>query len=202
MPQQDASRQILDNVYCSILEKFPRNVARNPQDQTGPNLAPGVYRAKKRLYEYQFALVKSSGHIYVCSFPSASLGTTSHDLWPDISLYQPLSKTLTIEKIKGSEIVKILPEEEFRRVTQPRPFSVCLVGDYGGGWMGDDCGVGEPHGLRYQNFYREHIKIFPDGSVHCTPWHSRRVEALREIDPPQSQVSCKWSPSVALTSGP
>ena len=135
-------------------------------------LEPGVYKAeeenKSRKY-LQYALVKPSGHIYVFSLEeyddsTLSFGTSIQDLWPDISMYQPQSTALTIEGIKGSEIAKILPEEELRRLTQPRPFSICLVGHYGGGSRGFG---GESSGGTWVEYMDVFAKVFPDGSVRC-----------------------------------
>ena len=83
----------------------------------------------------RYAIVKPSGHMYLVSFrvgeePFKSIGTAIADLWPDLSLYQQQSETVTTSWISISEIVKILPEEEFERLTEPRPFSICLAGRY------------------------------------------------------------------------
>lgn len=138
-------------------------------------LEPGVYSAIVPRGEFsddaQYVLVKPSGRIYVflCEdFQPCRCGTSIHDLWSDISLYKPQSRSLTIgevnSKIPGSEIAKILPEEEYRRLTQPRPFSICLVGTYGG--------YEEDHGGGPVVFFSAHAKVFPDGSVHWTPEYS------------------------------
>ena len=140
-------------------------------------LEPGVYRAEEDTRSFhkdlQYALVKPSGHIYVFSLQQRfgygyrfqSLDTSIQDLWPDISLYQPQSTALTVENIKGSEIAKILPEEEFRSLTTPRPFSICLAGDYGGhGLGGRESSSGE-----YVEYFSALAKVLPDGSVHWTP---------------------------------
>ena len=170
MPQQDVWRQILDNVCCSI-----RNTGGNAQlvplkskeRKTGQEVKeqrkePGVYKAEK-LGDKQYVLVKPTGHIYVFSFPGPSLGTTTQDLWPGICLYQPQSKTEIIENIRGSEIVKILPEREFQRVTQPRPFSVCLAGEYGGR-SGDMNYIGQCR-FDYSDFGPEYADLSRDADL-------------------------------------
>ena len=174
-------------------------------------LEPGVYKAeeenKSRKY-LQYALVKPSGHIYVFSLEeyddsTLSFGTSIQDLWPDISLYQPQS-TLTVVNIKGSEIVKILPEEEFRRLTQPRPFSICLVGDYGGDHYGgpDESGTCDESGPRiWIDHFHDHAKVLPDGSVHWTPRYAidgDKVDARGGPEPSVLQVKSvsrpdKWT---------
>ena len=91
-----------------------------------------------RGYCDRYAIVKPSGHKYLVSFrlgeePFKSIGTAIADLWPDLSLYQQQLETVTTSWISFSEIVKILPEEEFERLTEPRPFSICLAGRYKSG---------------------------------------------------------------------
>jgi len=137
-------------------------------------LEPGVYIAAARTGEcfwemdMQYVLVKPSGQIYVFLFQYRhfkSLGTSIQDLWSDISLYRPQSEALAVWEVKGSEIAKILPEKEFRRLTQPRPFSICLVGSYGGGPRG---GYESSDGAWVQ-YWNDHAQVLPDGSVHWTP---------------------------------
>jgi len=177
-------------------QPFPKTWPAILRIRWGPFFfAPGVYKAEKpgdQQYA-QYALVKSSRQIYMFSFPGPSLGTTVQDLWPDISLYQPQSETLNFENLSGSEIVKILPEEEFRRVTQPRPFSVCLVGEYGGGSDGSDRGR-YGNWYYYNDYYKEGLKILPDGSVHWTPAHSRLVDV--EYYPSYCQIEGPPEPIV------
>ena len=102
-------------------------------------LAPGLYQylADKSRFAWnpRFAIVKRSGHMYLVSFKEGeellkSIGTNIEDLWPDISLYQRQSEIVTESRIRGSDIVKILAKKEFERITQPRPFSICLAGRY------------------------------------------------------------------------
>ena len=121
----------------------------------------------------QYAIVRPSG-MYLVSFREGeelfkSIGTSIEDLWPDLSLYQRLSGTATCSGISASKIIKILPKEEFERITRPRPFSICLAGMY-------ELGRRETteYGMDYEILtYPEAIKISPSGSV---TWYSSHVE--------------------------
>ena len=137
------------------------------REETCPKLPlePGVYQAAAEgetetgdcSWDLQYVLVKPSGQIYVFLIQNGhfkSLGTSIHDLFSDISLYRPQTWEMPLG-VKGSEIAKILPE--FRRLAQPRPFSICLVGEYGG----------QP--LAGGEYFNPHAKVLPDGSVHYTP---------------------------------
>ena len=138
-------------------------------------LAPGLYQylADKSRFPRnpRFAIVKRSGHMYLFSFGRGeellkSIGTNIEDLWPDISLYQRQSEIVTKSGISASEIAKILPKEEFERVTEPgpRPFSICLAGRY-------DLGRVETYQAGYYeiDIWPKSIAVSPSGSV---TWYS------------------------------
>ena len=119
-------------------------------------------------YVNRYAIVKPSGHMYLVSFTGEelfkSIGTAIEDLWPDLSLYQQQSETVTTSRISGSEIAKILPEEEFERLTQPRPFSICLAGKYELRWRKG----GKDNWNIVTQHFPESIQVFPSGSVSWT----------------------------------
>ena len=136
-------------------------------------LKPGGRSYVAALANAQHAIVRPRG-MYLVSFREGeelfkSIGTSIEDLWPDLSLYQQQSETVTTSWISFSEIVKILPEEEFERLTEPRPFSICLAGRYE---------LGRPETTDYEQDYEittypESIEVSPSGSV---TWYSDHVE--------------------------
>ena len=115
----------------------------------------------------RYAIVKPSGHMYLISFRYGeevfkSIGAAIEDLWPDLSLYQQQSETVTTSWISFSEIVKILPEEELDGLTKARPFSICLAGKY---VVGPLRFAGKDHKGRMTRYYPESIEVSPSGSV-------------------------------------
>jgi len=136
-------------------------------------LKPGGRSYVAALANAQHAIVRPRG-MYLVSFREGeelfkSIGTSIEDLWPDLSLYQRQSGTVTCSGINASKIVKILPKEEFERITQPRPFSICLAGRYE---------LGRPETTDYEQDYEittypESIEVSPSGSV---TWYSDHVE--------------------------
>ena len=145
-------------------------------------LSPGLYKylADKSNFVHikwpgaRYAIVRPSGHLYLSSIREGeellkSIGTNIEDLWPDISLYQRESRIVTTSGISGCEIVKILPKEEFERITQPRPFSICLAGCYNLGRIEET--------ELYIERYPESIDVSPSGSV---TWYST-FEMIRDI---------------------
>ena len=166
-------------------------------------LAPGLYKYlpytsrftysdwEKRLCELElinkfrfrdkdrYAIVKPSGHMYLVSCRLGeeffkSIGTAIEDLWPDLSLYQQQSRTVTTSRIRVSEIVKILPEEEFERLTQPRPFSICLAGKYK---LGPTDILGKDDKGRIRLYCPESIEVSPSGSVSWTSAYEQYVSS-------------------------
>ena len=152
--EQIDCQEFLDFVYGEKVPTLP--------------LAPGLYKYLADESNDQYAIVKPSGH-YLVSFKEGeellkSIGTNIEDLWPDISLYQRQSEIVTKSGISASEIVKILPKEKLEKITQPRPFSICLAGTYDLGRLetveNSDCNI-----LNYP----ESINVLPCGSVY---WNS------------------------------
>ena len=131
-----------------------------------------VLRDWKLLHKYKnrYAIVKPSGHMYLVSFRLGeelfkSIGTAVEDLWPDLSLYQQQSGTVTMSWISVSEIVKILPKEDFERLIQSRPFSICLAGKYE---LGRRKFAGKDDKGRIRTHCPESIEVSPSGSVSWT----------------------------------
>eukprot|EP00434_Breviolum_minutum_P037418 symbB.v1.2.033176.t2/scaffold4088.1/size44913/3 len=152
-----------------------------PKEQISKIFQHGNWMDEQIQYEEFLGFV--FGEATIPKLPLAP-GTAIEDLWPDLSLYQRQSKTVIRPWISCSEIAKILPEE-FERLTEPRPFSICLAGKYQLGIPGiseRDEGCAVVHNP-------ESIEVSPSGSVSWT-------SAYQEYETPEG-LSYKTCPEIS-----